>query len=83
MCTQNYNRLLINLDSPLQQNRDVRRGMEQAVIANCNGLWVDGNFLDDPAVPNDLASAMWLGPSRKPRPGLCKLPLLTPWGHVR
>ena len=80
---ENYNRLLINLDSPLQQNRDVRRGMEQAVIANCNGLWVDGNFLDDPAVPNDLASAMWLGPSRKPRPGLCKLPLLTPWGHVQ
>ena len=58
---ENYDRLLINLDSPLQKNRDVRRGMEHAVIANCNGLWVDGNFLDYPAVPNDLRSAMWLG----------------------
>lgn len=58
---ENYDRLLINLDNPMQKNRDVRRGMEHEVIANCNGLWNDGNFLDYPAVPNDLASAMWLG----------------------
>lgn len=31
---ENYDRLLINLDSPLQKNRDVRRGMEHAVIGN-------------------------------------------------
>ena len=58
---ENYDRLLVNLDAPMAKNRDIRRGMEHEVIANCNGLWVDGNFLDYPAVPNDLSSAMWLG----------------------
>lgn len=61
MLMENYDRLLGNLASPMSITRDVRRGLENAVIANCNGLWNDGNFLDYPAVPNDLSSAMWLG----------------------
>ena len=62
---ENYDRGLFAKASPMEISFDVRRGMEHAVIANCIGLWVDeapgGNFLDYPAVPNDLASEMWLG----------------------
>ena len=39
---ENYDRLLGNLANPMSITRDVRRGLKNGVIANCNGLWVDG-----------------------------------------